>query len=146
MTHKPQTSLMHIAICTSDLDKSLNFYTQALGFEHEREIPALGSPFDQLMELPGTVLHVHQIKLGENRLELVGLSTETQGNKERLPVNQLGFTHMTLTVDDIENALLRIEEFGGKVIKETAIDSPFGKIVFCTDPDGTRIEIMGKIT
>jgi predicted enzyme related to lactoylglutathione lyase len=57
-------------------------------------------------------------------------------------MNQLGFTHMTLIVDDIEAAIARVVEFGGQVHAETRIDSPYGPIVFCTDPDGVRVELM----
>jgi predicted enzyme related to lactoylglutathione lyase len=64
------------------------------------------------------------------------------GSAERVPMNQRGFTHMTLMVDDLEATAARIREFGGKVHAETRIDSPFGPLLFCTDPDGVRIELM----
>jgi lactoylglutathione lyase len=57
-------------------------------------------------------------------------------------MNQLGFTHMTLFVDDVDAAIDRVAEHGGHVHPETKIDSPYGPIVFCTDPDGVRVELM----
>jgi predicted enzyme related to lactoylglutathione lyase len=49
---------------------------------------------------------------------------------------------MTLLVDDIDAAVERVVKYGGQVHPETAIDSPFGAMVFCTDPDGVRIELV----
>jgi predicted enzyme related to lactoylglutathione lyase len=57
-------------------------------------------------------------------------------------MNQRGLTHMTLMVDDIEATAQRIREHGGAVHEETRVDSPFGPLIFCTDPDGVRIELM----
>lgn len=141
MTQPHSTAVLHIGICTSDVQHSIRFYTQALGFTHERSIDELGAPFDQLTELPGITFSAHHVKCGDVMLELIGYP-EVVGSSERRPMNQLGFTHITLTVDDVDAACERIVQFGGQVHKDTKIDSPFGPIVFCTDPDGVRIEIM----
>lgn len=138
------TAMAHIGICTSDAEKSVKFYTEALGFTLERSIPEIGAPFDTLMELPGATICAHHLKCGEVTIELVGYTgaVVATGSTERRPMNQLGFTHMTLLVEDIDATAGRIEECGGKVHPETRVDSPFGPIMFCTDPDGVRIELM----
>ncbi|GAB3104173.1 VOC family protein [Aestuariicella hydrocarbonica] len=141
MTTDVKVNLLHIGICTSDLQRSLRFYTEALGFVHEREVGEIGPPFDKLIELPGQSLTAHHVSCDGLRLELISFS-DVVGSGERCPMNQLGFTHMTLTVDDIEATCDRIEQFGGRAHRETQIDSPYGPIVFCTDPDGLRIELM----
>ena len=136
----------HIGICTSDLEHSLRFYTKALGFSLARSIDELGAPFDALLELPGSKFRAHQVQLGDVTLELLGFTdTDILGPAERRPMNQLGLTHLTLAVSDVDEVLQRIERFGGKVHPETRVDSPFGPIVFCSDPDGVRIEIMQHV-
>lgn len=136
-------ALSHIGICTADLDQSLRFYTEALGFALERSIDAIGAPYDKLMELPGTTCRVHYLKCSGVMIELIGyLNTETVGLSERRPMNQLGFTHMTLIVGDIDAVAARVVKFGGRIHAETKIDSPFGPMLFCTDPNGVRIELM----
>lgn len=144
MSQQEFASLLHIGICVSDLERSLRFYTEGLGFAYERDVGEIGAPFDKLMELPGKSLKAHHVRCGDLRLELISFD-ETEGAGERCAMNQLGFTHMTLMVDDIDSACNRVEEFGGKALRDTKVDSPYGPIVFCTDPDGLRVELMGRI-
>jgi len=143
MTEAPPTAVLHIGVCTSDLERSLRFYTEALGFTVKRYVDELGAPFDTLMELPGARLHGYQIECGGVSFELMSFTNrETVGPVERRPMNQLGMTHITLLVDDPQATGERVEKCGGKVHRETEIDTPYGPIVFCTDPDGVRIELM----
>jgi catechol 2,3-dioxygenase-like lactoylglutathione lyase family enzyme len=140
----PATAMMsHIGICTRDLEQSLRFYTEALGFTLDRTIDEIAAPFDAMMELPGMRCRVHYIKHGGFTLELIGLATPTvTGSSERRPMNQLGFTHMTLIVPDLDAAIARVEQYGGRAHAETRVDSAFGPMLFCTDPNGVRVELI----
>lgn len=141
--NQPAISISHIGICCSDVERSANFYVEALGFEMAHAIDNLGAPFDALMELPGATLNVRQMKCGDVTIELVGYEdVEVTGSGERQPVNRLGFSHMTLKVDDVDAVAARIEQCGGKIHAQTRIDSHFGPILFCSDPDGVSIELM----
>jgi predicted enzyme related to lactoylglutathione lyase len=143
MSDKQTATISHIGICTSDAKRSIRFYTGALGFAHERSIEAMGAPYDTLTELPGITFDAHHLKNGGVTIELIAYPDgKVTGSAERRPMNQLGFTHMTVIVDDVAAAADRVVEFGGRVHPETRIDSPFGPIVFCTDPDGLRVELM----
>lgn len=143
MSEPLDVRISHIGLCTSDIEHSLRFHTEALGFVLDRSIDDIGSPYDSLMELPGVRCRVHYVKCGAVTIELIGYpGIGVTGSAERRPMNQLGFTHMTLLVDDIDAAVERVVKYGGQVHPETAIDSPFGPMVFCTDPDGTRIELV----
>ena len=143
MSQPSSVNFVHIGICVSDLQRSIRFYSEALGFTDTAAIGELGAPFDTLIELPGSTLQAHQMTCGGLKIELLAFPTAgVTGSSERKPMNQLGFTHMTLAVDDIDATIKRITEHGGKVHPETRVDSAYGPIVFCTDPDGVRIEIM----
>ena len=65
---------------------------------------------------------------------------------DRRPMNQLGFTHLALRVDDVAAVAATIEEFGGAVVEGTRTVLDIGGMpldfVYCTDPDGVRIELM----
>ncbi|TGD72309.1 VOC family protein [Mangrovimicrobium sediminis] len=142
MSESPVVSMMHTGLCVSDLAKSKAFYSEALGFTADVSMEGLGEPLDQLLELPGQTVDVCQLHNNGMRIELVTSSGGVTGPAERRPMNQRGITHMTFTVTDIEAVMAAVKEYGGQVHMETWIDSAFGKIVFCTDPDGTRIELM----
>lgn len=136
-------TVSHIGICVSDLERSRRFYA-ALGFDETARFN-VGDAFARVMELPVP------LKLNTIMLEKDGVTIEllqydhpnTIGPNSRRPMNQLGFTHLSLRVADIEETAAAIAEHGGRVLRETALDSrEMGAYLYCTDPDGTRIELM----
>ena len=59
--------------------------------------------------------------------------------------NQLGLTHLSFLVDDVEQAAADLVSHGGTVLAETrsgAGDPSAVQILFVHDPDGVRVEMM----
>ena len=138
-------TISHIGICTSDIDRSVQFYVGALGFVLKHSIDEIGPPYDTLTGLPGVKCCAHHLQCGEVTIELLGFPAgDFIGPAGRRPMNQLGFTHMTLVVDDVDAIADRVVQYGGHVHPETRIESPLGPMVFCTDPDGVRIELIQR--
>jgi len=80
-------------------------------------------------------------------IELLGfVSPDPTGDGDRRPMNRLGLTHLSLRVDDVEGVAAVIEELGGTVVSatRTTMDLPAARLdfLYCTDPDGVRIELM----
>jgi lactoylglutathione lyase len=103
-------------------------------------------PGDNALEVAEPTLHGHYIALGDVTLELLWFEHPGHvGEPVRRPMNQLGLTHVALRVDDLNLVTQRIREFGGTVLEDTRVDFELphakGSTVFCTDPDGTRLEI-----
>ncbi len=144
MSAADEVTFSHFGICTADLGKSLTFYTQALGFEIEYEGEA-GSPYDVLTELPDQKLRLASVRKGAARIELLCFDAPIPvGEAARRPMNKLGMTHICVSVHDVDAAAARIEAFGGKVHTHTRCDAPHGEFMFCTDPNGVRIELWKK--
>jgi lactoylglutathione lyase len=61
-------------------------------------------------------------------------------------MNQLGLTHLSLRVDDLDVVGAVIESLGGSVLSDTRTTMGSAEavldFVYCTDPDGVRIELM----
>jgi catechol 2,3-dioxygenase-like lactoylglutathione lyase family enzyme len=133
-----------VGLCTSNLERSARFYTEALGFVLEYYVD-VGPPFEVLTELPTIRSRVGFFRQEGLRLELAGYDTpDVVGTPERRPMNQLGLTHLSLVVDDIDAVTKRIAALGGHVYPETKVTLPLGQLIFCTDPDGVRIELWQK--
>jgi catechol 2,3-dioxygenase-like lactoylglutathione lyase family enzyme len=142
----PGPAFSHFGICVSDLERSLRFYCEALGFE-KAESHAIGSEFARLMDLSDVVVASQFIRRGPTAIELLAFDEPAPfGSRERRAVNQLGLTHLSFRVRDVAATVARIVALGGAVVdsSRTVIDlggTPL-EFVYCTDPDGVRVELM----
>ncbi len=139
-------SFSHLGICVSDLERSLRFYREALGFELTAS-HQVGEEFNGLMELDGVKLESRMVTRDGVTIELLAFGHPPPwGERRRRAMNQLGLTHLSLRVDDVDAVASDIERLGGEVVRttRTSLDiasSPLD-FVYCTDPDGVRIELM----
>ncbi|MGD0393646.1 MAG: VOC family protein [Acidimicrobiales bacterium] len=139
-------SFSHLGICVSDLDRSLRFYCEGLGFEQVAS-HRVGEEFAALMELEGVAVESRLLARDGVTIELLGYdSPEYTGDGDRRPMNQLGLTHLSLRVDDVDAVASAIEGLGGSVVRDTrtTLDLTGARLdfLYCTDPDGVRIELM----
>ena len=80
-------------------------------------------------------------------LELLGFESPGHtGDGRRRPMNLLGLTHISLRVDDVEGVAATIEDLGGAIVRGSrttfGADGTRMDFLYCTDPDGVRIELM----
>jgi len=149
--HLSQTAPMdstfsHFGICVSDLARSVRFYCDALGFE-KAESHTIGSEFAQLMDLPEVAVTSQFIRKGTTSIELLGFTEPAPfGTTTPRAINQLGLTHLSFRVNDVEAAAARVVELGGSILDTSRTTIDLGgtalEFVYCTDPDGVRIELM----
>jgi catechol 2,3-dioxygenase-like lactoylglutathione lyase family enzyme len=137
------TSFSHFGICVSDLERSLRFYRDGLGFE-PTQLHQVGPEFGSLMEIDGVQVRSQFLRRDHVSIELLFYDAPGHvGPAERRPVNQLGLTHLNFRVEDVDAVAARLRDLGGTVLEHTRTTfSPEMDFVYCTDPDGTRIELM----
>jgi catechol 2,3-dioxygenase-like lactoylglutathione lyase family enzyme len=64
---------------------------------------------------------------------------------ETRPVNRHGLTHLSFQVEDMETVLADVTRCGGRTLDDTRIAaSADTAAIFCTDPDGTLIELVQR--
>jgi catechol 2,3-dioxygenase-like lactoylglutathione lyase family enzyme len=136
----------HLGICVSDLERSLRFYCDGLGFELV-QAHTVGPEFGRLMEVDDVVLQSRFVRRDGVSIELLHFdSPGHSGEPVRRPMNQLGLTHLSLRVDDLDVVGAVIESLGGSVLSDTRTTMGSAEavldFVYCTDPDGVRIELM----
>jgi lactoylglutathione lyase len=141
-----EPTFSHFGVCVSDLDRSLRFYCDALGFE-KAESHVIGQEFARLMDLPDVAVTSQFIRKGATAIELLAFTEPAPfGNGERRAVNQLGLTHLSFRVGDVEATAAKVVEMGGAIVEASRTTIDFGgtplQFVYCTDPDGVRIELM----
>jgi lactoylglutathione lyase len=122
------TGVGHVAIKVTDLDRSLDYYINKLGFPEML----------RLTKDDGSVWLVYLRITDDQYLEVF-----PGAENDRAPGwNANGMNHMCLTVDNIDEVLERIAAAGLPLLLplKTAIDG--NRQAWLEDPDGNRIELM----
>ncbi len=136
--------LTHLGICVSDLDRSLEFYREALGFVEVGRFGDDRGYGSRFLELDDVRMSAIYLERDDWRVELLHFAQpKAVGPDERRPMNQLGLTHLSFVVEDLEATSDAILRLGGSVIESTRMDMR-AHAVFATDPDGTRIELIER--
>ena len=132
----------HIGLCVRDLERSKRFYIDGLGFTEFARFE-LTRPLAE-MEPPCHVISFFVEKDGL-RIELLDFPEPGVFGTPSTRRNQLGLTHLSFVVEDVDAAARELEEYGGKIIEGTRSgqdDLAAVQISFLEDPDGTRVELM----
>ena len=137
--------MMHVGICVQDLERSIRFYRDGLGFVDKGTLDIEGEP-------TATLLGFSELELNAVYLERDGLRIEllyypkpgTVGKAEARPMNQPGLTHFAIRVSDLDGTIEKLVGLGGHVLEGTRIhNDTFGAdLLYVTDPDGTRLELV----
>jgi catechol 2,3-dioxygenase-like lactoylglutathione lyase family enzyme len=131
----------HIGQGVTDLERSRTFYEAALGFEFWRTLELDDEPSNRLLGLtPPLGFTACYLRGGGIVLELLHFAGEGARPEpfRARPMNEIGLTHISLSVDDIPATCVLVEEYGGKVLTDTDI----GGGLFVRDPDGQLIELL----
>jgi catechol 2,3-dioxygenase-like lactoylglutathione lyase family enzyme len=138
----PQLRLSHLGLCVSNLERSLHFYREALGFKEDSSRPRLtmqGGPAAALLEVPDVALEAVYLERDGTCLELLAFPHPgTHGEAAPRPMNRLGLTHLSFEVDDLDAVARRVLDAGGRIHEPSRIPVA----LFVLDPDGTRIELV----
>ncbi len=142
----------HINFVVSDLERSVRFYTELLGFVESKRAHLEGDWIESIVGLKGVVADVAFViaPAGEPRIELLCYRTP---KGEALPANSLantvGIRHIAFRVDDIHATVSKLKGAGVRllsepvVVPETVVTHDAGHKMLCYfhDPDGVLLEI-----
>lgn len=141
----------HIGVCVSDIERSTRFYVDVLGFTQLYALDIVGDEVAATMEQRGA-FHSAMLLRGDVRIELLQwIDVATTGSGTRKPMHELGFTHLSFRVDRVDELGDAVRAAGGAVHEQTRTvmgddgDPAAVKLIYCTDPDGTRIELMENV-
>ena len=124
--------ILHTMMRVGDLDRSIAFYTEALGMKLLRRKDYPGGEFTLAFLGYGDEESTSVVELTYNW----GTTSYDLGN---------GFGHIAIGVDDIVATCDRVREYGGKVVREPGpMKHGTTVIAFVDDPDGYKIEFIEK--
>ena len=137
----------HTSFTVSDLDRSIAFFSEVLGFEMVNRAQRDPKLISSITGVPGADIEVAYIQGPGHRLELI----QYHGPSERSQVDSRpcdsGFAHVAYDVDDVDAAVAASAPYQVLPIGEvTVIDkgpNAGRKVVYLRDPDGVTIEYIG---
>ncbi len=139
-------STNHTSFTVSDLDRTIAFFRDALGFEVTSRAPRDPAAIRHITGVEGAEIEVAYIRGPGHSLELIQyLSPPARGWVEAQPCDT-GFAHIAYDVDDIEAVLAASAAHGVVPINPPwVIDqgpNTGRRVVYCRDPDGITIEYI----
>lgn len=140
------TALHHASITTRDLDRLRDFYCRHFGFVEvlaTEWAPKTNAAADAIFGLSGTGVRMAMLRSANAFLELFEFAAPVgKANDSARPVNDAGFTHICLCVDDVEAEYARLTEVG--VIFNCPPQTVPGlcSATYGRDPDGNLVELM----
>ncbi|MCA9246715.1 MAG: VOC family protein [Planctomycetales bacterium] len=142
-----------LGVVVSDVEASAKFYTEAIGFA---EVKSFGVSADFAEDVGLTAnqpLEIRVFKLGDEStatsLKLMQLpQTNPKPSDNSYIHSQLGFSYLTIHINDTNAAVARLKKAGVKPIAKGPVELPKGLpqgvyLTLVRDPDGNFIELVG---
>jgi lactoylglutathione lyase len=147
------TQTIDLGMVVSDIDKSLAFYKDVLGFT---EVPGFKVPgqFGEETGLSNKLdLDVHVLVLGSGptatKLKLMQFKTAPGARVDNSFIHSsYGYRYLTIAVKNVNAAVERANKAGGKLVAKCPVPLPTGfpeglGLANYRDPDGNLIELVG---
>lgn len=122
-----KVTIDHIGIAVGDLGEALKFYRDALGLDIE-------SP----EEVASQRVRAHFIPAGQAALELLEATAPDSPIAKYVEKRGPGLHHITLRVEDIEQALARLKTLGVRLIDERPRPGAHGSLVAFIHPSSAH--------
>ena len=140
-------NIRHVGIVVSNLENSIAFYKDLLGFEivSRKDEPSLF--IDKILRLSNTKLTTIKMRPHNGQmLELLNFHSHQCHDINLKTLIDVGITHFAVTVKNIEDTYNKLINNGIAFIHPPE-KSPNGRaiVAFCTDPEGNYIEFVEEI-
>ena len=146
-----------LGVVVSDIEKSLTFYKEVVGFSEIDGFEVKGDFPKQVGLTDGTPLKIHVLVLGDDekatKLKVMEVSSTKPARKIKQPyIHTLtGFSYLTIFVKDVDLVLTNAKRKGYAPYAKSPKILPKGLpqdicLLILKDPDGNFVEIVGPNT
>jgi catechol 2,3-dioxygenase-like lactoylglutathione lyase family enzyme len=136
----------HTGITVSNLERSLAFWQDVLGFDLSHRAHHTGELASEVTGVPDADISLAVLKGHGHKIELLEYLAPTNRKHVDLRPCDVGSVHVALTVDNLDAVLNVIAASGWKTAgkPQTLKSGPNAgkRVVYVCDPDGTTIELM----
>jgi catechol 2,3-dioxygenase-like lactoylglutathione lyase family enzyme len=132
------------------MDRSLKFYTEALGFKKISDQEYKGDNYEKLEGVFGLNIRVARLQLGNEFIELTDyLTTGGRSIPEDAKSNDLFFQHIAIVVSDMDKAFQQVKKYNVEFVSTSPQTLPKSipaaegiKAFYFHDPDDHNLELI----
>src|SRR2546423_14259332 len=138
----------HTGITVSDLERSLEFWQNVLGFELSHRAHQTSEMASEITGVAGAEIKLAVVKApGGHKIELLEyLAPHDRKKRVDLRPCDVGSVHVAFTVDNLDGILQKIAGSGWKAAgkPQTLPSGPNAgkRVAYVLEPDGTTLEFM----
>jgi glyoxylase I family protein len=137
----------HTGITVSNLERSLAFWRDVLGFELSHTAHQTGELAKEITGVANAEIKLAVLKApGGHKIELLEYLAPADRKRTNLRPCDVGSVHVALLIHDLDAVLEQIAVSGWKAAgkPQTLTRGPNAgkRVVYVRDPDGTTIELM----
>lgn len=138
-------SIRHFGIVVQNIDESLFFYENLLGFKVFKKMEESGPEISTFLGIKN--VKVTTIKMRNQFNQMIELLYyQEQAHKNDVFINQLGPTHLALSASNLDDLYQNFKKQNIEFISSPIItDNKFAKVAFCKAPEGTFIELVEEL-
>lgn len=139
-----------IGITVSQMDRSVKFYSEVLGFKKVSDTELYGAEYEALQGFFGLRMRIVRMQLGEEFIELTDyLTSGGRSIPEDAKSNDLAFQHIAIVVSDMDKAYRQIKKYniehvstGPQTLPKSIPAAEGIKAFYFHDPDDHNLEII----
>jgi catechol 2,3-dioxygenase-like lactoylglutathione lyase family enzyme len=139
-----------VGMTVSDMDRSVQFYSDVLGFKKISDVEVYGDSYEQLQNLFGLRMRIVRMQLGDELIELTDyLTSGGRSIPEDAKSNDLIFQHIAIVVSDMGKAYAQLRKKGvehvstaPQTIPATNAAAAGVKAFYFHDPDRHNLELI----
>lgn len=138
------TAIRHAGLVVADLEQSLKFWCDEMGFVVSRLMEESGPHIDAMMGLKEVRVTTAKLAAPDGSLlELLCFHSHPDKPRWSGSPYSTGFTHIALTVKNLDETLHRLKQFGTSIPAQPQW-SPDGKVkvIYATGPEGVLLELV----
>jgi catechol 2,3-dioxygenase-like lactoylglutathione lyase family enzyme len=144
------TKVEAVGITVKDMNQSMKFYTEVLGFKKVSDNEFKGDGYEKLEGVFGLNIRVARLQLGDEFIELTDyLTTGGRSIPEDARSNDLFFQHIAIVVSDMDKAFQQVKKYNVEFVSTAPQTLPKSipaaegiRAFYFHDPDDHNLELI----